>query len=73
MPRLYRSARDLQHWYVYEDAVGWFSFPARVKGWTDRRPVRTVYGLDLREVPLWLSFNTGLLESTRPRRSARAA
>ena len=73
MPRLYRSTRDLEHWFVYEDAAGWSRFPAKVNGWTERRPVRTICGLELREVPLWLSFNTGLLESTRPRRAVRAA
>jgi hypothetical protein len=35
-------------------------FPAKVNGWAERRPIRTTYGLDLHEVPLWMSFNTGL-------------
>lgn len=73
MARLYRSARDLQHWYVYEDSAGWLSFPAKTNGWADRRPAGTVRGLDLREVPLWLSFNTGLLEAVSRRRFSRAA
>lgn len=73
MPRLYRSSRDLQHWYVYEDSMGWMSFPARENGWAERRPVASVQGLELREVPLWLSFNTGLPERQRRRRLVRAA
>jgi hypothetical protein len=60
MPRLYRSAKDLEHWFVFDDSTGWQKFPARIDGWAQRRPVRTVHGLDLREVPLWLSFHTGL-------------
>jgi hypothetical protein len=60
MPRLYRSTTDLQHWFLYDDATGWMKFPARTGGWTHRRPLRTGHELDLREVPLWLSFNTGL-------------
>jgi len=73
MPRLYRSARDLQHWFVYEGSAGWVSFPARENGWADRRPMDMVRGLGLHEVPLWLSFNTGLLDTARPRRLSRAA
>lgn len=73
MPRLYRSARDLQHWYVFEEPVGWVTFPARINGWVDRRPVRTVSGLDLREVPLRLSFHTGLPAEKRARRLHVAA
>jgi len=73
MPRLYRSDSDLQHWYVFVDSAGWLRFPAKINGWADRRPVITARGLGLREVPLWLSFNTGLLETTRKRRFSRAA
>ena len=71
MPKLYRSANDLQHWFVYEDSAGWVRFPARVNGWADRVPLFSVQGLGLRPVPLWLSFNTGL--PTGVRRLHRAA
>jgi hypothetical protein len=73
MPRLYRSSRDLQYWFVFDDSMGWVRFPARIDGWADRRPVPTVYGLDLREVPLWLSFNTGLPVDRLARRLHLAA
>ena len=63
MPRLYRCGQDLQHWFVFEDSVGWVKFPARIDGWRARRPVQSVHGLDLREVPLRLSFNTGVGDS----------
>jgi len=73
MLRMYRSSRDLEHWYVLEDSGAWVNFPARANGWADRRPVRTVYGLDLREVPLWLSFNTGLPTAARRGKMVKAA
>jgi hypothetical protein len=65
MPRLYRSAKDLEHWFVFDESIGWVTFPARIDGWAARRPLRTVYGLGLRQVPLWLSFNTGLPVAAR--------
>jgi hypothetical protein len=73
MPRLYRSPKDLQHWFVFDDSLGWVTFPAQVNGWESRRPIRTVGGLDLKEVPLSLSFHTGLLENLRARKLQRAA
>lgn len=73
MPRLYRSPKDLQHWFVYDDSTGWVNFPARINGWASRRPVHTTNGLNLIEVPLWLSFSTGLLETPRTRKLQRAA
>jgi hypothetical protein len=68
--RLYRNARDLQHWFVHDDTIGWFRFPARIDGWADRQPLRTINEPDLREVPLRLSFNTGLPIATRRLRHA---
>ena len=73
MPRLYRSPKDIQHWFVFDDSTGWATFPAQVNGWASRRPVRTICGLDLKEVPLWLSFGTGLLDTLRTRKLPRAA
>jgi hypothetical protein len=73
MPRLWRSPKDLQHWFVFDDSTGWVTFPARVNGWASRRPVRTIRGLDLKEVPLWLSFGTGLLDAPRTQKWQRAA
>ena len=73
MPRLYRCGRDLEHWFVFEDSVGWVTFPAKVDGWAERRPVQSVHGLDLQEVPLRLSFNTGLADAGHSRRLRIAA
>ena len=73
MPRLYRSAKDPGHWFVYMDGNGWTMFPAKVDGWRQRRPVEGLQSLELREVPLWLSFATGLLEEAANRPLTMAA
>jgi hypothetical protein len=65
MLRLYRSTRDLQHWFVCDRSARWVRFPARINGWADRQAIRNIYGLDLREVPLWMSFDTGLPMAAR--------
>ena len=73
MTRLYRSAKDLQHWYVFQESEGWLRLPAKIDGWTERRPVHGLQSLALREVPRWLAFHTGLLETTRCNPLPRAA
>ncbi len=73
MTRLYRSPRDVQHWFAFSDANGWVSFPAQIGGWAHRRSLGSIAGLELSEVPLRLAFNTGLLEAQRRRRYAHAA
>jgi len=62
MFKLYRSAVHANHWIAYSGTTGWMMFPARENGWRDRRPARGVDPVHLREVPLRLAFNTGLLE-----------
>lgn len=73
MPRLYRSPRDFRHWFVYDAVMGWMMFPARIDGWLDRRPLSSLQGLDLLEVPLRLAFGTGLAETASRRRTSRRA
>ena len=63
MVRLYRSTWDLQHWFVHIPGPGWTRFPARIDGWADRRLVAMLRHDHLQPVPLWLAFNTGLLEA----------
>ena len=53
--------------------MGWVTFPARTNGWAAHRYIRSVDNLDLREVPLWLSFNTGLPAAVHRRRLVIAA
>lgn len=73
MIKLYRSARDLQHWFVHIPGTGWEQFPAKIDGWAERRLVTVLHYQDLNRVPLWLAFNTGLLEAIERRELDRAA
>jgi hypothetical protein len=61
--RLYRSPEHLRHWIVWSDRVGWVIFPAQFHGWEERQPYPCVNPARLQQVPLWLGFNTGLLEA----------
>jgi hypothetical protein len=60
---LYRSTKDLEHWFVRIPGSGWARFPAKVNGWAEHRMVTVLSHRHLNRVPLWLAFNTGLLES----------
>jgi hypothetical protein len=71
--RLYRCARDLHHWYVHIAGSGWVRFPARANGWSDSSPVGVPDKQFLNRVPLWLAFNTGLLEAVKTHGLQRAA
>jgi len=62
MVKLYRSSRDLEHWFVRIPRAGWARFPAKRDGWAERRMVNMLSHQHLDLVPLWLAFNTGLLE-----------
>jgi hypothetical protein len=70
MIKLYRSAIHSDHWVAYSPTGGWTLFPARQDGWLHRRPARGLDPLHLREVPLWLAFNTGLPEAAESREVA---
>jgi hypothetical protein len=61
--KLYRSATHPGRWVAYIPGSGWIAFPARENGWEDRAPARGLDPVHLREVPLQLASNTGLLES----------
>ena len=73
MVGLYRSARDLEHWFVRIPGTGWARFPAKVNGWAEHRMVAMLSQRDLNRVPLWLAFNTGLLERIEKLDLERAA
>jgi hypothetical protein len=72
MVKLYRSAVYPNHWVAYRDDLGWVLFPAEVNGWARRLPAPPLSVEHLSQIPVWLSFNTGLLEETE-RRAHRAA
>jgi hypothetical protein len=73
MVKLYRSTGDLEHWFVQIPGTGWARFPASINGWAERRMVTMQSRQCLSRVPLWLAFNTGLLEAIENRRLERAA
>jgi hypothetical protein len=65
--RLYRNASDLQHWFVRIPGPDWLRFPAKFDGWAQRQTVNMLNHKHLNPVPLWLAFNTGLLEAIERR------
>lgn len=58
--KLYQSGRNAQAWIAYTAEEGYVVFPARVGGWSARRPVRGLDPLDLREVSIRHAINTGM-------------
>ena len=62
MLKLYRSATHSNYWIAYSAETGWIMFPAREDGWKERRPVRGLDPVHLREVSMKLAANTGVLE-----------
>jgi hypothetical protein len=63
MTKLYRSAAHPGCWVAYVPGTGWFVFPAREDGWDVRRPARGLDPIHLREVPLRVAADTGILEN----------
>jgi hypothetical protein len=61
--RLYRSPSHLNHWIVCSDRGGWQIFPAKFHGWEERKPLPGANAAKFHQVPLWMAFNTGLLEA----------
>jgi hypothetical protein len=72
MVKLYRCPHESQHWFV-NIGTGWARFPARANGWAERRRVTMFSQQHLNRVPLWLAFNTGLLEGLKRRNLDHAA
>ena len=60
---LYRSSAFPQHWIAWSERSGWVVFPAKFGGWHERQAYPGAQPESLQAVPLWLSFNTGLLEA----------
>jgi len=71
--KLYRSAVHQGLWLACGREIGWVVFPAHENGWEERRPARGIDPVHLREVPLHLAANTGLLQATQTCRPRRAA
>jgi hypothetical protein len=60
---LYRSPAHLEHWIAHSERSGWLIFPARFNGWSKRAAYPQVEPSKLQQVPVWMAFNTGLLEA----------
>lgn len=71
--KLYRNSADLERWTAYLPETGWVSFPAVERGWERRLPAGPLDPHHLHEVPLWLAFNTGMLESRSESEAREAA
>ena len=65
MIRLYRSTLHPKHWVAHVPGSGWVTFPARENGWIERHAARGLDPLHLREVPVELAANAGLLQPER--------
>jgi hypothetical protein len=63
----------LQHWFVHIPGTGWARFPAKIDGWAEHQMVFEPGREHFTRVPLWLAFNTGLLEAVECRSPYRAA
>ena len=61
LPRLYRSPVEPVHWLIWT-GDGWFRFPAKLDGWSERCAATDVARQKLHRVPLRMAFNTGLVE-----------
>ncbi len=70
--KLYRSSIHASHWIAHTEETGWVMFPAQQNGWEKRIPCRGIDPIYLREVPLRLAMNTGLIEFAASMESAAA-
>ncbi len=73
MIKLYKSTTHLQHWIAYVPGMGWMKFPAEENGWEKRKPANGLDPMHLREVPLGLASNTGLIAAAPKSGSRKAA
>jgi hypothetical protein len=60
MARLYKYHNYSSHWVAYTETEGWMLFPMGAGGWEQRRAAKGLDPLHLRQVPLWMGFNTGI-------------
>ena len=60
MIRLYKSMEHPGQWIAYAPEGGWLVFPNREHGWEERKPVRGLDPIHLREVAPALGAQAGL-------------
>ena len=67
MIKLYTSMEHPKQWIAYVSEAGWLVFPDIESGWEQRKPVRGLDPIHLRQVPLGLAARTGLQQpAARP-------
>ena len=60
MIRFYSSMDHPGQWIAYVPESGWMAFPDSEKGWEERKAVRGLDPIHLREVPVRLAVHAGL-------------
>ena len=60
MIKLYSSMDHPREWVAYVPDAGWLVFPNSENGWQQRKAIRGLDPIHLREVPLRLAAGTGL-------------
>ena len=67
MIKLYTSMDHPKQWIAYTPDGGWLAFPNSENGWEQRKPVRGLDPVHLRQVPVRLAAGAGLtLPPDRP-------
>ncbi len=59
MIKLYTSMDHPKQWVAYTPDAGWLVFPNSENGWEQRKPVRGLDPIQLRQVPVRLAASTG--------------
>ncbi len=62
--KLYRSHNYPTRWYAFQPGTGFLMFPAETNGWEKRQPARGFDPIDVREVPIALASETGILAAS---------
>ena len=60
--KLYRSHSNPTRWYAFQPGTGWLMFPNQAGGWHKRQPARGLDPIDIREVPVAVAAETGIVD-----------
>jgi hypothetical protein len=71
--KVYRSTVHPDHWIAYSAGTGWVIFPARANGWEERSSAKGLDPMYLRQAPLQLALDTGIMEAMRSSKNGKAA
>jgi hypothetical protein len=73
MMRLYSSIDHPGQWVAHVRDSGWMVFPARENGWEERKPVRGLDPIHMREVPPRMGAASGLPQPSEAANFRRVA